>query len=382
MIEVNARSQAQICSICVMDSDVPGIQFTESTGCNYCNTFRRALDRGVPADSAVMESRRDQLVGMVKRQGIGKAYDCVVGVSGGVDSSWALVKAVDLGLRPLAVHMDNGWNSELAQHNIACIVQPLGVDLYSHVIDWEEYKGLMQAFFDAGVVDVELLYDNAMLAVNFAQARKIGTKFILSGTNTATEGMLMPPGWNWYKFDKRNIKAISRAFGGPALETFPSMGTLRRVRDQFMRRIQWVPFLDYMNYSKSQAVQELSDRFGFRPYPYKHYESVFTRFYQGYLLPEKFGIDKRKLHLSNLIVSGQIGRIEALELLNQSPYPSSQDLESDVKYFLKKMGWSKTELDLYLAAEIRPHSHFNSEFAIYRALRYFWRMAHSSNRLN
>ena len=155
------------------------------------------------------------------RDGRGKQYDCMIGVSGGVDSSWALALAVDQGLRPLAVHMDNGWNTELAQNNIANLVRGLGVDLHTHVIDWPEYRGLMEAFFAADVVDVELLYDNAMLAVNFEAAARHGVKHILGGTNVATEGMRMPPSWNWLKYDKRNIKSICEALRRTEAQYFP-----------------------------------------------------------------------------------------------------------------------------------------------------------------
>ena len=253
----------------------------------------------------------------------GKQYDCIIGVSGGVDSSWALSLAVDHGLRPLAVHMDNGWNTELAQNNIANLVRGLGVDLHTHVIDWPEYRGLMEAFFAADVVDVELLYDNAMLAVNFEAAARHGVKYILGGTNVATEGMRMPPSWNWLKYDKRNIKSIAKRFGGPKLKTFPSIwdGGLHR---RILRGTRWLSFLDHFDYRKGDALQSLQGRFGYKPYPFKHYESVFTRFYQGYILPHKFGIDKRRLHLSVLVLNGEMSRDEAMAAVEGIAYESDK----------------------------------------------------------
>ena len=197
------------------------------------------------------------------------------------------------------------------------------MDLYTHVIDWREYRKLMQAFFDADVVDVELLYDNAMTAVNMRQAARFGVTYILTGVNQATEGMRMPPGWNWFKRDRRNIRAIWRRFGdGGRLKTFPAIGTAQYLYYTHLRRIQWVSFLDYFDYDKPRALRELSDRFGYKPYPYKHYESVFTRFYQGYILPRKFGIDKRRLHLGTLVVSGQMKREDALADLSACPTPA------------------------------------------------------------
>ena len=194
-----------MCNRCVMDTTAADITFDENGVCNYCTEF---LSRSGHILNKSPEQRKvelDAFVSKVKADGKGKKYDCIVGVSGGVDSSWVLVKAVELGLRPLAVHMDNGWNSELAQNNIANLIKYLNVDLYTHVIDWQEYRGLMQAFFDADVIDIELLYDNAMLSVNYQKASYYGLKYILSGSNQSYEGMAMPKNWNWLKFDKRNI---------------------------------------------------------------------------------------------------------------------------------------------------------------------------------
>jgi len=303
----------------------------------------------------------DTLVERVKSNGRGKEYDCIIGVSGGVDSSWALVQAVERGLRPLAVHMDNGWDSELAQSNISNLVAGLGVDLYTHVIEWDEYRELMQAFFDADVIDIELLYDNAMLAVNYMAARRYRLRYILSGSNHATEGMKMPREWNWYKFDKRNIKAISKHHGGPKLKSFPAIGTLQRLRHLLVARVEWVPFLDMFEYQKESSLTYLEDRFGYKRYPYKHYESVFTRFYQGYLLPEKFRIDKRRMHLSTLVASGQMSRSEAIVLLESPPYPQASDLKADLEFFLRKMGWTQQDLDDYLQRSRREHSAYASE---------------------
>jgi N-acetyl sugar amidotransferase len=297
----------------------------------------------------------------VKAEGKGKPYDCIIGVSGGVDSSWVLVQAVKLGLRPLAVHMDNGWNSELAQNNIANLVRILGVDLYTHVIDWNEYKKLMQAFFDANVIDIELLYDNAMLAVNYQQAAKYKTKFILSGSNQATEGMRMPQAWNWLKFDKRHIIGMAKRGGVIRLETFPTIGTLQFIWFEFVRKIHWTPFLDYFNFNKNLAIETLQSDYHYKPYPYKHYESIFTRFYQGYILPNKFLVDKRKLHLSTLVASGQMKRDEALAGLEGIAYPSAESLEEDKRYFLKKMGWSQEQLAKYIADPCIQHSTYTSE---------------------
>lgn len=343
-----------------MDTTAADITFDESGVCSYCTEFLQRSRNIIHEASDQKEARLNALVARVKAQGQGKPYDCIVGVSGGVDSSWTLVEVKRLGMRPLAVHMDNGWNSELAQNNISNLVQTLGVDLYTHVIDWEEYRALMQAFFDADVVDVELLYDNAMLAVNYAQANKFKIKYILSGANLVTEGMKMPPGWNWFKYDKKNIKGIAK-INGIKLQSFPSIGTVDYIVNKYLKNIEWESFLDYLPFNKIQAIEELEKKYGYKRYPYKHYESIFTRFYQGYILPEKFKIDKRKVHFSSLISSGQMNRDIAIQDLYKIPYPSLSDLETDKKYFLKKMNWMEKDLILYINRENIEHNFYPSE---------------------
>lgn len=354
------------CTRCVMDTSVEGISFDDEGVCSSCKDFLFHASHVLDKDPADRRRELDRLVADIKKAGRNKRYDCVIGVSGGVDSSWALVKAVELGLRPLAVHMDNGWNSELAQNNIANLVRGLGVDLYTHVIDWDEYRQLMQAFFDADVIDVELLYDNAMLAVNYRQAARHGVRHILAGTNQATEGMPMPRNWNWFKFDKTNIRRIARR-GGVRLRTFPAIGTLDFIWYEFVRRIRWYSFLDYFEYDKAASMAELQARYGYKPYPYKHYESIFTRFYQGYILPRKFGVDKRRLHLSALIVTGQTDRASVLADLEKIPYPSERDLDEDRRYFLKKLGWSDNQLGDYLGRPERGHALYGTEKPLWDA---------------
>jgi N-acetyl sugar amidotransferase len=356
------------CSRCIMDTTAPDIEFDEQGICNYCKDFEAKQAKHFAPSEEERLRRLDTLVEQVKSSARGKKYDCVVGLSGGVDSSWALVQAVKLGLKPLAVHMDSGWNSELAQNNIANLVRNLGVDLYTHVIDWPEIRGLMEAFFAADVIDVEVLYDNAMLAVNYQQARKHGLKYILAGTNIATEGVEIPRTWNWHKADKRNIVGISRRFKGPKLRTFPSISTIDMVRYIMLHRIRWISFLDYLNYRKADALAVLQAEYGYKPYAHKHYESVFTRFYQGYLLPYKFGVDKRKPHLSSLIMGGEITRDEALQRAAGIAYPSEKEMEADRLYFIKKMGWTEEKFAEYMARPEKPHTDFPSEAAFYAKL--------------
>jgi N-acetyl sugar amidotransferase len=356
------------CTRCIMDESAVDIEFDEDGVCNYCKGFVEKQQKYLPLSEEDRLRRLNALVDRVKESGRGKRYDCIVGLSGGVDSSWTLVQVVRLGLRPLAVHMDNGWNTELAQNNIANLVRQLGVDLYTHVIDWAEIRGLMEAFFAADVIDIEVLADNALIAVNYQQAAKHGLKYILAGTNIATEGVDIPPRWNWHKADKRNIVGISRRFGGPRLKTFPSISTIDLMRYWVLDRIRWVSFLDYLAYRKSDALKVLESEFGYKAYPYKHYENVFTRFYQGYLQPNKFGVDKRKPHLSSLIMSGEMSREEALRQASGIAYSSAKEMEADRRYFIKKMGWSEEKFADYVGRPEKPHTAFPSEAALYERL--------------
>lgn len=348
----------QVCKRCVMDTSAPNISFDAGGNCNFCSDY---LVRKASITHPGRE-RLDALLAAVKRQGQGKRYDCIIGVSGGVDSSYVLHQAVrEYGLRPLAVHLDNGWNSELAVCNIYNLVESLGVDLYTHVIDWEENRDLQRSFFFANVVDIELLMDNAMLALNYALAQKWGLRHILSGSNTATEGVRMPQGWNHMKLDATNVRAIQHQFGTMPIKTHPLVGVAGYFWYEYVRKIHWVPILDYVDYKKEAALQVLERDVGYRRYPYKHYESVFTRFYQAYILPRKFNADKRRLHLSALICNGEMTRDEACALLQQSPYATPAQEERDMAFVLRKLGFTREYLDEYIAAPPVPHTAYRNE---------------------
>jgi N-acetyl sugar amidotransferase len=348
-----------------MDTTAIDIIFDAKGICNYCKEFMWRAGAILFDNSEQRQQRLESIVHEIKQSGKGKPYDCIVGVSGGVDSSWTLVEAKRLGLRPLAVHMDNGWNSELAQNNIANLIKCLGIDLYTHVIDWEEYRALMQAFFDADVIDVELLYDNAMLAVNYQQACNFGIKYILAGTNLATEGMRMPPGWNWFKYDRKNIRGIARRSGIKKFRSFPSIGVANYLYFEAIRRIHWISFLDLVDFNKFVVLDKLEADYGYKRYPFKHYESVFTRFYQGFILPNKFGVDKRKVHLSTLVIAGQMSREDALAGIADIAYPSASELQQDLEYFCKKMKWDITTLEQYIHRPGVSHEQYGTERALF-----------------
>ncbi|RZL04481.1 MAG: N-acetyl sugar amidotransferase [Rubrivivax sp.] len=357
----------QCCTRCVMDTSAPGIHFDAQGHCNFCSEFLTRMSSG-EGYFKTKQGERQALLDRVRKGGQGRDYDCIVGVSGGVDSAYALYLAKQAGLRPLAVHLDNGWNSELAVKNIENLVRKLDVDLYTHVIEWRENRDMQGAFFKANVIDIELLMDNAMLALNYQQAKKRGVRFILAGTNQATEGMKMPSGWNHFKMDARNIRAIHRQHGSLSVKTHPLIGTLDFLQYRYVQKIQWISFLDYFDYNKEQALTTLVREVDYKPYPYKHYESVFTRFYQGYILPTKFGVDKRRLHLSTLVCTGQMMREQALKTLETNPYPDGAQLEEDRAFVLKKLGFDKGWFKDYLGQPAVAHDHFPSEKERYLSL--------------
>ena len=368
---IDRNYKFQVCKNCIMDTTAENIVFDQNGICNFCKDFKKRQ-----ISLANNKKKLDELINVIKMDGKNKKYDCIIGVSGGVDSSFALIKACDLGLRPLAVHLDNGWNSELAQNNISKLIRKCGVDLYTHVINWKEYRNLQQAFFDADVIDTELLMDNAMLAINYKMANKYKIKYILSGTNTATEGFSIPTNWSWFKNDAKNIRLITKKFSKQKIKTFPLFGTIDFIYFEIIKKIQWVLFPDYFNYSKEEAINLLKNRIDYRPYPYKHYESIFTRFYQAYILPKKFGVDKRKLHLSNLIISKEISRENALKILQQPTYPTIEEEKKDIKYFKKKMKWTDNDLEKYLSKKEKNHSIYGTEKYLWEKLKNIYKSSY------
>ena len=357
----NLLLKYQVCSRCIMDTSANDITFDTNGYCNFCSDFM--LKKKITKNDNFIE-----FIKKIKFEGRKKKYDCIVGVSGGVDSCFALLRAVENNLRPLAVHMDNGWNSELAQNNISNLIRTLKVDLFTYVIDWEEYKNFQKSFLDANVIDIELLYDNAMMAVNYKLANKYNIKYILSGNNTSTEGFKIPSNWSWFKNDAKNIKKIGKKFSNQKIKTFPTFSTFDYVYYTIIKKIKWISFLDYFNYNKTDAIKDLEQKTNFKKYPYKHYENVFTRFYQAYILPKKFGVDKRKLHLSNLIMSKQISRKEALQIMQQPCYPDIDEERKDLEYFLKKMKWNKEKLDEYISQKEVCHNFYGSEKNLWNTL--------------
>lgn len=343
------------CARCVIRRDADPAGFDPAGVCSFC--------RGFDATWATIERRRaagelDRIVGQIKAAGEGKAHDCIIGLSGGVDSSYLAHVAVSFGLRPLAIHLDNGWDSELAIGNISRLVTGLGLELETLVIDWREFKDLQVAYFKSSVIDIEVLTDHAITAFAFAMARREGVKYILSGNNVATE-YGMPPSWNYNKQDLRNLRAIARKFGGPKLDTFPRASGMKLLFDQ-LRGVRSIDLLNLVDYNRHAAIATLSREYGYRPYGAKHYESLFTRFYQAHVLPEKFGVDKREAHLSSLVRSRQLTRDEALEELDEPLY-DPETLREHRAYVLKKLGFTDAEFDRIMAEPPKAHTAYPND---------------------
>lgn len=358
----------QRCTRTIMDTTDPDTWFDEDGVSSHALDFDTVFAPTLyPAQRGERLAELERLVDTIKAAGEGKPYDCVIGVSGGVDSTYLTLQAVRLGLRPLIVHFDSGWNSELAVGNIHSLVTTLNLDLYTHVVDWREMKDLQLSFFKASLANADVPTDHAFGWVAYKQAQKYGIKYILSGGNAATESIL-PQSWGYNADDSRLLKAVQRRFGTVKLKTYPVMGMFARyVWYPIVRRIQTVRPLNYMPYIYTDAKQDITDSVGWRDYGGKHYESVFTRYFQGYYLPHKFGFDKRLAHYSSLILSEQLTRDEALALMETTNYPEVLR-KQDHEFIAKKIGVSVDELEALIELPAVDYTAYPNSNAFWSAV--------------
>jgi N-acetyl sugar amidotransferase len=348
----------QMCASTVMDTTDAEITFDERGVCGWVAGFETEV-RARLASPEQRERNLAKTVDVLRKGGRRKPYDCIIGLSGGVDSSYLCLVAVELGLRPLVVHFDNGWNSELAVQNIERIVRKLGLDLHTFVMDWPEFRDLQRSYFKASVLDLEVPTDHMILGAIYRTAADHGVRWILSGANAQTE-WLLPRSWYYPKFDLGNLKAIHRTYGTLPLKRLPAFGVVQAGWYHQVRGINSVNLLDQLVYDRLAAKRRLTEECGWRDYGGKHHESVFTRFYQSYILPTKFNIDKRKAHLSNLILAGQLTRKEALhELL--CPPCDDRTAREDFSFVAKKLGFSGDEFTAVLSQPNRAHSDFGGD---------------------
>lgn len=323
----------KICNRCIMDISDPEIEFDNDGTCKHCHRYDTELPKRV-FTGVEAENKLAEIIGKIKKSGKNKEYDCIIGVSGGVDSTYVAYISKKMGLRPLAIHFDNGWNSELAVSNIEKTLDKLDIDLFTYVIDWNEFKDLQLSFLKASTPDGEVPTDHAINALLFREASKRGIKYILSGMNFATESMSVRM-WSYGHSDWKYIKSVHKLFGSKSLKRYPHFSFFNLFYWTFIKRIQSVSILNYLNYNKESVMELLQKELGWVYYGGKHYESVYTRFYQGYILPTKFNIDKRVGHLSDLIRSGQLTRDGALNELSKVGYPEEMK-RIDYDFVLKK----------------------------------------------
>ena len=357
----------QICNHCVMDTTDSEIVFDSDGICNYCKSMRDSIK----AYNFSKEESQKLIAGIVKNikkaQGKNK-YDSVLGISGGVDSSYLAYISSELGLNPLVVHVNNGWNNERAERNIENIVKRLGFDLKTHVIDWEEFRDIQHSYLKASVINLEATSDHAIIAGIYKIALKYNIKYILNGRNINTEGIL-PTSWGYNNLDLRNLKAITSRFGTKRIKTMPTINLYKFFIAKYIKGIKEVSLLNYVSYNRLQAIKTLIDKVNWIEYGGKHYESIITRFYQGWILPQKFGVDKRKAHFSSLICSGQIKREEAIEELKNNPYPDPDLLKDDMEYVIKKFGLTEDEFKKIISLPIKSHYDFANNSWIFNLFR-------------
>ncbi|MEP7377726.1 MAG: N-acetyl sugar amidotransferase [Chitinophagaceae bacterium] len=363
----NSVRSYQVCTNCVMDTTDAKIVFDENGMCDHCKDF---YDNVLPNWQTDEKGKAilNKVVEKIKAEGKGKDFDCILGMSGGVDSSYLLHLAVkELGLRPLVFHVDGGWNSELAVHNIQVLVEKLGLDLYTEVINWEEMKDFQLAFFKSGVPHIDIPQDHAFIATLYNFADKYKIKYILNGGNISTECVRNPMDWLYYGTDMAQIRDITERFGTVKMETYPFSPILRhKFYLRYLKGVQVVKPLNYMPYIKDKAAKLLADDYNWKPYPQKHFESRFTKFYEGYWLPERFGFDTRKVQYSSLILTNQLSREEALEKLKKPSF-NQATINDEFNYVASKLGITPETLKEYFSMEKKFYFDYNNQVSIFKA---------------
>ncbi len=337
----------QICTNCVMDTSDSRIVFDDRGVCDHCIDFYQNVLPNWHTDERGRQALENTVV-KIKESGKKNDFDCLLGLSGGVDSSYMLHLAVkEFGLRPLVFHVDGGWNSELAVHNIQVLIEKLGLDLYTEVINWEEMKDFQLAFFKSGVPHIDIPQDHAFVATLYNFADKYNIKYILNGGNIATECVRNPMEWLYYGTDMAQLHDIMKRYSTVEMKTYPFSSIYRhKIYLRYIRGVRVVKMLNYRPYVKKEALNFLEKEYGWKPYPQKHFESRFTKFFEGYWLPERFGFDTRRVQYSSLILTGQMAREDAIEKLKKLAY-GPETIEDEFNYIATKLGITSDELKHY-----------------------------------
>jgi len=356
----------QICTNCIMDTSDSNIVFDERGWCDYCNNYHaNILPNWHPDERGHREMLK--IAAQIQKDGEGKPYDSIIGLSGGVDSSYVAMVAQKYGLRPLLFHVDAGWNSQQAVNNIEKIVDGLGMDLHTEVINWREMQDLQLAFFKAEVPHLDTPQDHVFFAALYNYAAKHGLKYVITGANYSTECVREPLEWHYHASDLRQLLDIHRKFGQRPLKSFPLCSVFRnKIYYRFFKGMRVVKPLNCIPFHKEQAMQEMVDKFGWQKYAHKHYESRFTRFYEGYWLPTKFGYDKRRAHFSSLILTGQLTRAEALEKITKKAY-DDETVTQDFEYIATKLGVTVDELKTLERGPNKSYKDYKNSMALIEA---------------
>jgi N-acetyl sugar amidotransferase len=349
-----------------MDTSDTKITFDEKGVCDHCNDFYTSVKPNWYTDEKG-RAKLEAVVAKIKKDGKGKDFDCILGMSGGVDSSYLLHLAVEeLGLRPLVFHVDGGWNSELAVHNIQVMIDKLGLDLYTEVINWEEMKDFQLAFFKSGVPHLDIPQDHAFIATLYNFANKYNIKYILNGGNISTECVRNPMEFLYYGTDMAQIRDIRRQFSTNAMKSYPFSPVLKhKFYLKYIKGVNVIKPLNYMPYVKEDALKLLADTYGWTPYPQKHFESRFTKFYEGYWLPERFGFDTRRVQYSSLILTGQLSREDALEKISKPAY-NPETIDEEFKYIATKLGINVDELKGYLTMPKNFYWDYKNQLSMFK----------------
>jgi len=355
----------RICKRCIMDTTDPEIVFYND-GCSHCIAAENMLAKEPHSfNSTDKKAALMKVLDRIKKDGKSKKYDCIIGLSGGVDSSYLAYLSKEFGLKPLAIHLDNGWNSELAVNNIENICNILDIDLITYVIDWEEFKDLQLSFLKSSTPDSEIPTDHAIFSVLSKVAAKEGIKYVLSGGNFSTESIL-PAAWSQGHHDWKYIKNIQKRFGSKKLKTFPHQNIFMLFFRQLY--VKTVNILDYIDYVKDDAKEIIKDKLEWRDYGGKHWESIYTKIFQTHILPEKFGYDKRRAHLSSLIISGQISRQDALEEIEQKLY-DELTLKGNLQYIVKKFGISLANFQEIMELPVKSYNDYPNNKKVFEFLK-------------
>ncbi|UVO52847.1 N-acetyl sugar amidotransferase [Sphingomonas sp. SUN039] len=350
----------QVCSNCVMDTTDENISFDADGVCDHCHNFRDHVAPNWHTDERG-EAELMAIAEKIRADGKDREFDCILGMSGGFDSSYMLhIAATKMKLRPLVFHVDGGWNTQVAVHNIECVVEKLGLDLYTEVINWEEMKDFQLAFFKSGVPHIDIPQDMAFIATLYKFAAKHNIKYILNGTNYSTECVRNPLNWIYYGTDMAQLKDIQKKFGTVPLKDYPISSILyHKLYLRYIRRISVIKPLNLGPYIKADAQELMSREYGWTPYPQKHFESRFTRFYEGYWLPARFGYDTRKIQFSSLILTGQMTREAALDALSRPAIPV-EEIPHELDFIATKLGITTDELIGYRDMPLKSHRDYKS----------------------